>query len=33
MIRLRNIYAGLFLLAALAANAQTFSLKQAVDYA
>jgi len=33
MIRLRNIYAGLFLLTSLAANAQTFSLKQAVDYA
>jgi outer membrane protein TolC len=33
MIRLRKIYAGLFLLASLAANAQTFSLKQAVDYA
>lgn len=33
MIRLRKIYAGLFLLASLAVNAQTFSLKQAVDYA
>ena len=33
MIRLRKIYAGLFLLTSLAANAQTFSLKQAVDYA
>jgi outer membrane protein TolC len=33
MIRLRKIYAGLFLLTSLAANAQTYSLKQAVDYA
>jgi outer membrane protein TolC len=33
MIRLRKIYAGLFLLTTLAANAQTYSLKQAVDYA
>jgi outer membrane protein TolC len=33
MIRLRKIYAGLFLLTSLAANAQSFSLKQAVDYA
>lgn len=33
MIRLRKIYAGLFLVTSLAANAQTFSLKQAVDYA
>ena len=33
MIRLRKIYAGLLLLASLAVNAQTFSLKQAVDYA
>jgi outer membrane protein TolC len=33
MIRLRKIYAGLFLLTSLAATAQSFSLKQAVDYA
>jgi outer membrane protein TolC len=33
MIRLRKICAGLFLLTSLAANAQSFSLKQAVDYA
>lgn len=33
MIRLRKIYAGLFLMTSLAANAQTYSLKQAVDYA
>ncbi|MEY3631349.1 TolC family protein [Aquirufa sp. HETE-40SA] len=33
MIRLRKIYAGLFLLTSLAATAQTYSLKQAVDYA
>ena len=33
MIRLRNICAGLFLMTSLAANAQTYSLKQAVDYA
>ncbi|MCZ2490013.1 TolC family protein [Aquirufa antheringensis] len=33
MIRLRKIYAGLFLLTSLAANSQTYSLKQAVDYA
>jgi len=33
MIRLRKIYAGLFLMTTLAANAQTYSLKQAVDYA
>jgi outer membrane protein TolC len=33
MIRLRKIYAGLFLMTTFAANAQTFSLKQAVDYA
>ncbi len=33
MIRLRNICAGLFLMTTLAANAQTYSLKQAVDYA
>jgi outer membrane protein TolC len=33
MIRLRKIYAGLFLLTSLAASAQSFSLKQAVDYA
>lgn len=33
MIRLRKIYAGLFLLTSLATNAQTYSLKQAVDYA
>jgi len=32
MIRLRKICAGLFLLTSLAANAQSFSLKQAVDY-
>ncbi|MFY9164470.1 TolC family protein [Aquirufa antheringensis] len=33
MIRLRKIYAGLFLMTSLVANAQTYSLKQAVDYA
>ena len=33
MIRLRKIYAGLFLLTSLAATAQNYSLKQAVDYA
>ncbi|MEN9296891.1 MAG: hypothetical protein RJA42_1160, partial [Bacteroidota bacterium] len=33
MIRLRKICAGLFLLTSLTANAQSFSLKQAVDYA
>lgn len=33
MIRLRQFYAGLFLLGSLVANAQSFSLKQAVDYA
>ncbi|MFM1820174.1 MAG: hypothetical protein RLZZ402_533 [Bacteroidota bacterium] len=33
MIRLRKIYAGLFLLTSLATTAQTYSLKQAVDYA
>lgn len=33
MIRLRKICAGLFLLTSLAATAQTYSLKQAVDYA
>ena len=33
MIRLRKICAGLFLLTSLASNAQSFSLKQAVDYA
>jgi outer membrane protein TolC len=33
MIRLRKICAGLFLLTSLATNAQSFSLKQAVDYA
>jgi len=33
MIRLRKFYAGLFLLSSLVANAQSFSLKQAVDYA
>jgi outer membrane protein TolC len=33
MIRLRKICAGLFLLTSLSATAQTFSLKQAVDYA
>jgi outer membrane protein TolC len=33
MIRLRKIYAGLFLLTSLAASAQNYSLKQAVDYA
>jgi len=33
MIRLRKICAGLFLLTSLAANAQSFNLKQAVDYA
>ena len=33
MIRLRKIYASLFLMTSLAANAQTYSLKQAVDYA
>jgi len=33
MIRLRKICAGLFLLTSLAANAQSFGLKQAVDYA
>ena len=33
MIRLRKFYAGLFLLGSLVANAQSFSLKQAVDYA
>ena len=33
MIRLRKIYAGLFLLTSIAATAQNYSLKQAVDYA
>jgi outer membrane protein TolC len=33
MIRLRKIYVGLFLITSLVANAQTYSLKQAVDYA
>lgn len=33
MIRLRKFYAGLFLLGSLVTNAQSFSLKQAVDYA
>ncbi len=33
MIRLRKFYVGLCLLSSLAATAQTFSLKQAVDYA
>ena len=33
MIRLRKIYAGLFLLCSMSANAQSFSLKDAVDYA
>ncbi len=33
MIRLRKFYAGLFLLGSLVAHAQSFSLKQAVDYA
>jgi outer membrane protein TolC len=33
MIRLRKICAGLFLMTTLSATAQTFSLKQAVDYA
>jgi outer membrane protein TolC len=33
MIRLIKIYAGIFLLTSLAATAQSFSLKQAVDYA
>ncbi|MEN9363886.1 MAG: hypothetical protein RI903_1195, partial [Bacteroidota bacterium] len=33
MIRLRKLYAGLFLLGSLVTNAQSFSLKQAVDYA
>jgi outer membrane protein TolC len=33
MIRLRKIYAGLFLLTSWAAQAQSYSLKQAVDYA
>jgi len=33
MIRLRKIYAGLFLMTSLAASAQNYSLKQAVDYA
>ena len=33
MIRLRKIYAGLFLLCSVSANAQSFSLKDAVDYA
>ncbi len=33
MIRLRKIYVGLFLITSLVANAQTSSLKQAVDYA
>lgn len=33
MIRLRKFYAGLFLLGSLVAPAQSFSLKQAVDYA
>lgn len=33
MIRLRKIYAGLFLLTSLSASAQSFSLKESVDYA
>ena len=33
MIRLRKIYAGLFLLTSIAATAQNYSLRQAVDYA
>jgi len=33
MIRLRKFYAGLLLLGSLVTNAQSFSLKQAVDYA
>ncbi|MHA8094348.1 TolC family protein [Aquirufa lenticrescens] len=33
MIRLRKIYAGLFLLTSWAVQAQSYSLKQAVDYA
>jgi outer membrane protein TolC len=33
MIRLRKIYAGLFLLTSWASQAQSYSLKQAVDYA
>jgi outer membrane protein TolC len=33
MIRLRKIYAGLFLLTSIAATSQNYSLKQAVDYA
>jgi hypothetical protein len=33
MIRLRKSYAGLLLLTSRAANSQSFSLKQAVDYA
>jgi outer membrane protein TolC len=33
MIRLRKIYVGLFFITSLVANAQTYSLKQAVDYA
>ncbi len=33
MIRLRKIYAGLFLLGSLSASAQSFALKDAVDYA